>query len=318
METTKDCLINRIDKVIISGQNIFVLDQKSQKVLHFSIDGKYFGQLGKRGKGPGEYLELLDIEVDRDRELVYVLDVRKIHIYSISGKYLKSITTEFFGSKLHIPNSNEFIFYGASRSDRILITDSVFNLKKSLFPYTLAHRLDPGFPFSNYANSTVFHISNCDTLYSYQEEIIKPKFYLDFYGKNFTANDFESLSEGEKNNLFDYLLKGGKYARCTNFLTVQNHACMMVLYSNVAYWGIYNLNTHNHTFVNYKNIKNDIFGTYVYYSPSGVTDTGLAIAVQADKLTHDKSNSFYIKHKDNLSGLNENSNPILLLAKMKI
>jgi len=54
LETKKGCLIKFINDVQIDGDDIFVQDRGS--LYHFDINGKFLGQLGKAGRGPGEYV----------------------------------------------------------------------------------------------------------------------------------------------------------------------------------------------------------------------------------------------------------------------
>ncbi len=318
LETNKKCLINRIDKVVVFGSKIFVFDKNSQRILLFNRDGTFISQIGMPGKGPGEYLEISDFEIDRVRNLVYVLDFQRVHTFSINGEFQRTTKTEFMAQNISVLNNNEVVFNGAGRDDRIFITDSTFKINQSFFPYTLAHRIAPNFSFSKFNENTIFHLPNCDTLYTFRDQQPYPFLYIDFNGKNFTNSDFEKLSDGEKNNLFDYLLKGGKYANCVGFLPVKNRLYMVVLYSGSAYWGFYNMDTNEYSFVSNKNIKNDIFGSFMYFNPTGATEDEYILAVPSYKIIGDNTTDFYLKHHNIIDLLSEESNPVLLLAKAKI
>lgn len=318
LETNQKCLINRINKVVTYESKIFVFDENSQRILLFNHDGTFIRQIGMPGKGPGEYLEISDFDIDRVRNLVYVLDFQKIHTFSLNGEFQKTTKTQFMAQKLLVLNSNEIIFNGAGRDDRIFITDSTFRINQSFFPYTLAHRITPYYSFSKFNENSIFHLPYCDTLFDFIGQQPSPSLYIDFNGKNFTNSDFEHLSQGEKNNLFDYILKGGKYANCLGFLPVKNHVYMVVLYSKSAYWGFYNMDTDEYSFVSNKKIKNDIFGSFMYFNPVGTTTDEYILAVPSHKIIGDNTSNFYLKHLKKLDLLSENSNPVLLLAKAKI
>ena len=74
LETTKASLIGSIDKAVIARERIYILDKKSQKLLLFNLTGKFTGQVGQMGKGPGEYVEIEDFLVDADGKKLYILD----------------------------------------------------------------------------------------------------------------------------------------------------------------------------------------------------------------------------------------------------
>jgi len=70
LETKKKCLLGRnINRVEIDGDDVFIHD--GWKLFHFDISGKFIGQLGKTGRGPGEYV-CTEFCLDRDNKKVYV------------------------------------------------------------------------------------------------------------------------------------------------------------------------------------------------------------------------------------------------------
>ncbi len=318
LETSKESLIGEINNVVQFRENIYVFDLLSQKLLWFNSDGKFLGQIGQRGKGPGEYIEMHDFQVDTLKELIYLSDFRKIHIFSLKGKWIKSVNTEFMASALCQSANNEFIFYGGGREDRIFRTDSDFKVINSFFPYSTAYRMTPRYPLFNYEGKTAFHLPTCDTIYAIKDGKPKPLFYFDFNGKNFTKKDFDRLSPAEQENVHDYLLKGGRYAMCAGFLPLKNSAILSILYSGNAYWGMYNLSTNQYSMVPLKKLTNDIFGPFMYFHPSGIVNDAYVFAMPPDILIKDKSNSFYKKYNKVLDGITELSNPVLLVAKAKI
>ena len=57
----------------------------------FDGKGKFVRRIGRQGQGPGEYSLVLSLDVDRENELIYLLDNGKVNVYSLTGDYLKSI-----------------------------------------------------------------------------------------------------------------------------------------------------------------------------------------------------------------------------------
>lgn len=318
LETTMECLIGEIDKVVQYRNNIYVFDSKTYKLLWFDGSGKFLGQIGQRGKGPGEYLELSDFEVDTINGLICLPDFHKVHIFSTDGKWIKSVSTDFMAGSVSISANHEFIFYGAGRNDKIIKTDSDFKVIRSFFPFSSAYRLDPFYPLATYAGRNIFHLPFCDTLYTLDGVKPNPLIYLDFSGMNFTKRDFDRLPLNDQQNLFDYLKASGKYMHCNGFLPVKDQAYIGINKSNAAYWGFYNLSTNHYSFVPLKQLVNDIYGSYNYFHPIGITRDEFIFSASPDKLTKDKTSNFYKKYSKVLDGLTDLSNPVLLFAKSKI
>jgi len=318
LETTKECLIGDIDKVVQYRNNIYVFDSKTYKLLWFDSSGKFLGQIGQRGKGPGEYIEVSDFEVDTIRGLIYLPDFHKVHVFSATGKWIKSVSTDFMAGTMSRAGNHEFIFYGAGRDDKMIKTDANFKVMHSFFPWSPAYRLAPFYPLASYAGRNIFHIPFCDTLYTFDGVKPDPLIYMDFCGMNFTKRDFDRLAKNEQENLHEYLLASSKYVTCRGFLPVKQQAFFFLSTSNKAYWGLYNLATNQYSFVALPKLVNDIYGSYSYFHPIGITRDEFIFSATPDKLIQDKTSSFYKKYSKVLDGLTELSNPVLLLAKSKI
>ncbi|MCX6226650.1 MAG: 6-bladed beta-propeller, partial [Bacteroidia bacterium] len=226
--------------------------------------------------------------------------------------------TEFMAYALYKSTDNEFVFYGAGRNDKIIKTDSNIKVIGSFFPFSLAYRLDPFYPLAPYAGKNMFHLPFCDTLYTLEGVKPDPLIYLDFSGMNFTKRDFDRLALNEQEKLHEYLLASSKYVTCRGFLPVKQQAFVIVTTSNKAYWGLYNLATNQYSFVALPKLVNDIYGSYSYFHPIGITRDEFIFPASPDKLTKDKTSSFYKKYNKVLDGLTELSNPVLLFAKSKI
>jgi len=318
LETTKNCLIKEINKAIRYRDNIYVFDLEQQNLFWFNSKGKFLGSIGQLGKGPGEYIEMHDFLVDTHNELIYILDFRKIHVFSLKGKWIRSANIEFIAEAFRQTENKEFVFYGAGRDNRLFITDSNFITINSFFPYSLACRMTPRYPLSNYENRILIHIPTFDTIYSLKDGKPEPLFYFDFNGKNLTERGFNRLSATDQNEVYDYIMQNCRYVWSHGFMPLRNSAIISIIYCKKAYWGICNLNTHQYTIVELKKLNNDIFGTFMYFHPTGITDDEYIFSMPAEVMIKDKTNSFYKKNIEILKGVTELSNPVLLFAKSKI
>lgn len=72
LETNDKSLIRHIGKIVFAGDDIYVLDDRENKILVFDENGKYIRQHSHLGQGPGEYLSLRDFQVKGDT--LFLLD----------------------------------------------------------------------------------------------------------------------------------------------------------------------------------------------------------------------------------------------------
>lgn len=80
LETTDACLLGDIHKVIYKNDKFYILDRKRNRGVYiFDKDGRYLSSIQKQGEGPGEYIELMDMDVD-EGENIYMADNAKMEI----------------------------------------------------------------------------------------------------------------------------------------------------------------------------------------------------------------------------------------------
>lgn len=95
LDTIPEAMIGQISKMQVVGNTILVLDDSQSKGLFlFDGGGIFLRQIGRRGSGPGEYLEIADFTCDPQRGEVYLLDDQRQRIsrYDIvTGKFLSSV-----------------------------------------------------------------------------------------------------------------------------------------------------------------------------------------------------------------------------------
>ena len=95
LETRKDILLGRINKIQEIDNRLFVLDKSiSRSVLVFDRKGTFLFRVGKLGQGPGEYASVSDFSIDPTNRTIYLLDNRlySVHKYTLDdGRYLNTI-----------------------------------------------------------------------------------------------------------------------------------------------------------------------------------------------------------------------------------
>lgn len=133
LETNDSCLITGIQEIEQSANYIFINDG-GKRVLQFDIAGKFIRQIGNEGRGPGEYMSILNLAVDSGNNLIYVATIRKILCYEFSGRFLNEIKQE---------NLSEFIIVAGNSLWSVSTKMGIKNNKNSytnttkLIRYTL-------------------------------------------------------------------------------------------------------------------------------------------------------------------------------------
>jgi hypothetical protein len=96
LENQDNALIGHVSKLIAHKDYIFVLDRSIAKALFVfgRTDGKFIRKIGNIGQGPDEYIEISDFTVDKEHDIIYIMDpqTQKISWFDInSGEYIQSV-----------------------------------------------------------------------------------------------------------------------------------------------------------------------------------------------------------------------------------
>lgn len=97
LETKDNCIIQNVRSIELFNNKIYILDDKSNKLYVFNMDGSFHMNISEEGRGHGEYIELSDFSIDRNKNVIYLLDeaMDVILKYDLNtGKFISSIKTE--------------------------------------------------------------------------------------------------------------------------------------------------------------------------------------------------------------------------------
>lgn len=101
LETSEECLIGAVNKILSDKGSYFIHLKENNAVFRFSYEGKFINSIGSLGKGPQEFNEAWDVALDKDNEMISILDLkgRKIIRYTYDGKFSEIIPMYFLYSK---------------------------------------------------------------------------------------------------------------------------------------------------------------------------------------------------------------------------
>ncbi len=319
LETNENCLIGNINKIVCYKNYILVFDLFNQTLFLYNENGDFLRKISKRGGGPGEFLELQDFSVDSISNQLLLLDYQKIHKFSFDGKYIESMNIPFIASSFSLLPFDNIAFYGGAQEDRIIITDNSGKIKRKYFPYSLRSRINPLQPISHYNNKTLFDIPFCDTIYMIKEKGITPFLFLDFGDLSFTYDDYNNLSDVQKQNVANYVHSSNIFMYHYLFIPTRKYFYFAITTGEVAYSGFYDLQTGNKLFFPMKETNNDLFKASFQFFPLGVKNNDFIFSLSANSILMSTENEIIKSKKIDsiIKSIDEYSNPVLLFVKIK-
>jgi hypothetical protein len=339
LETTSECNITKISKLIVSDSILLVSSPYTDytRLLMFNVDGGFIREIGTYGRGPGEYITVLDFTVNKLEKLIYILDTMgKIFVYDYSGKYLKTINLD--SRPTNILYNNEAIFLFNAWPDYYLNNGfgiTIMPTGKDQKPIYLLNRksikaqrtryalIYPNYFFGvNNDNSVSFIEAKFDTLYNINTKFqIQPKLVI----KLVNALPRDLLTED------DYRLAAKKHNTHSSFLEVNNFLFFTVITPKPVKKYLYTMNKSTGEIS--KNCIDDS-KTYIYndvdgglsFNPQGVAERGVLYSTfdcfKLKEYIKDKTSNLKKPSKFNsLDKLIQNSdisdNPIIMLVTVK-
>jgi len=189
LQTNKNCLIGKIDKIVINNNRIYILDKAQTKsIFVYDINGKFVFKINKIGKGLGEYDNIRDFDIDMSGNQIVVLcpNFRKLIFYNTTnGLFLKEQKLDFRPLSFIKVNLNRYLFDCKVKLEKnmgnnmLMVADSFGNIPIGYFPrtnYTSTEKT----PFSRFKDYIYYCSNYNDTIFSYRNDTLLKKYYIDF------------------------------------------------------------------------------------------------------------------------------------------
>ncbi len=203
LETTLSSLLGSVDELILYNKHYYILDKLSKSIFVFDLTGQYQFKISALGHGPGEYLELRNIYIDRQQGCIAAMTGLKVLYYRLEdGRFVKEENCKGKEPEALI-TSDTFCSYGYN----IYLNGAVHNLKtftptKSLNEYLPINKEFKGFAtrnnrFSsrNETNTLYFNDFLGDTIYQITPTKLLAKTYVDFGKKKITPDWIQKLGQ---------------------------------------------------------------------------------------------------------------------------
>jgi hypothetical protein len=209
LETNENSYILDIKKISISEIGMFILD--NNRILHFTKDGKFIKKFSQTGKGPGEWTEIFDFEVNPYDSTIIIRSQHKELVYHINGSFVKESHTDILALEFY-PISNDLTAFYYNSISPVLKSGYNIIVKskkggeqyysesiKALFGYIFKKKhsrnfcqTEEGMLFTKTFSNTIYQLDSIS--------VFSPKYMLDFGSKNYAT---EKIKDPQQVNNLD-------------------------------------------------------------------------------------------------------------------
>ena len=193
IETSDHSLLDYVIDAKLTDDFMFIKPQRGL-LRQFDRKGNFIRNIGKKGRGPGEYTYCMTFSLDKKERLIYIQDYIKILIYNFDGVFQKSVTCPQ-NSPCSIVHhyDDQFIQFSDQFMGNEKFAFTEWNSKgdslQEIPNYTFWKTKNPGIYFKTYHRRNVFYKLNNslhlkgwynDTIYTFDENRrFKPKYFID-------------------------------------------------------------------------------------------------------------------------------------------
>jgi hypothetical protein len=210
LETTDNILIKSITRLKYVNNKIYILDERTQTVFCFHMDGELHWKIHSVGQGPEEYIQLAGFDIDNENNKLYLFSRRdKIQVYDLSGNFVEEYNVKLSGTSF-ASHKDWMYIYGNTTSNEIDgITDGnnylyLLNKTRKKQKGELPFKTDKRFgimniynspnAFCNYNDEIRFFMPFSNNIYSIKEDNVYIKYHFDFGEYNLPDDYFDNYT----------------------------------------------------------------------------------------------------------------------------
>lgn len=316
LETNDSCLIGEISKLDFFNEKIFILDKiYSARLFVFNKEGKYLFDIGKRGAGPDEYVQINDFSINKKKNTIYVLcDKKKVFCYSLSGQYKGQIALDFFADAMEYKDDCFYFICDRVKRGNLIITDMKGNIKYEDFSneqmgenlLMLIH------PFLQRDSTLLYRRYLDNNIYEIYSDKSRVAYNVDFGKDGIALDDLKDIPHHEVKKKLAYSRGKIKYL-------IENKDYIQILFfdKNLPCIAVYDKKDKTNSVHFYKNYIDDLTGLpsplfeFVTEHDEFVSIIQPAIIGEVDNLTEMGQAIF------RTVDLSDDNNPILYIVKTK-
>ncbi|WP_316824163.1 MULTISPECIES: 6-bladed beta-propeller [Pedobacter] len=326
LETSAASLIGNINRISIFDNRIYILDRATNSVFIFNWNGKFITKIHDIGVDKGKYIGIMDFAIDKasKRILVHTHRPYKLIYYNMEGKFLSETPLEGYYKNIDIPAKGKLLTINPTGSYTANVLDLNSGDKNEFIHKDAISEKFNFFStvFPNVLNSlgTYVTVPYSPVIYKYSDDKIIPAYRINFgkknmpdslLDKNLPASDI--YNEAMKNEYGFFI---SNFRETKNFLVFSYGKNSIVVYSKKdGKAESFSFIENKHDLIHFENLfghdGNDDY----------ILSTRQAIFFKSQMNVYKSSPKDwakvppYIKAID--STLNNNSNPVLIVYKLK-
>ena len=217
LETNKQSIFGGIEHLKVHNNKVYIVDNASNSVLLFGLDGKFIKKIGRTGNAPGEYINPVNITVNafNNRFLIYDDKQRKLLIHDLDGNFLQEKPIGFRMNDF-VPLSDSAYLVNIHLSENrhipeiaeslLLTVDTNWQIQSAGMPGSVNICSDFSHARDGIYTSASGHLYNptfSNTIYQYQGDTIVPKYVFDAGSMNLPPDFLCGLSFDEYIEKYD-------------------------------------------------------------------------------------------------------------------
>jgi len=265
LETTKQSLIGRINKLRIKDSRIYVLDKRQSNCLFvFDTDGRFLFKIDESGKGPGEFVEASGFCITEDQEIVINdFSGKKILFYNYEGESLREFHADFHPSDIANLGKRCLAITSYYPSKRLII----MGIDGQVIRKVLDGELRISHTYTNELitaqGKTYFREYFEDTIFQIDRDKITKKYNVDFQEKKMGKSTYLSIPLSVRNGVSDRYIPDGFRFGCHNL--VETHDYISFYFWETPrrmnrYWCLFDKSSGKTTYMNVNGDFDDLFG----------------------------------------------------------
>lgn len=184
----------KADKLFVFDGGIILADfWSNHTLLRYDHHGKFLNSIGRYGEGPGEYLQITDVDFDEINKNMIVISRNHLIKYDLEGNFSSEIQIRNRPYKFLKLDGEKYLFYfpevlapelRAGIENSILYNyspdeDSLEPILEPIFPRKLNAMGEKNNLFK-LGEHVLFSSNFCDTIYMLSKDGIEKKLFLDF------------------------------------------------------------------------------------------------------------------------------------------
>ena len=330
LETNEECLIAGINDVIYINEKYYILDKQTSSIFVFDSQGKYISKLFKKGEGPDEYTSLDAFVVIGNDIWISDTNIRVLIGYNSNFDLIKKIN---LWDKMTVNDLAVMDNYICMASNWSGLYDN--NIQLGLYGIhneemkgliyvpeipEYAARFTKTSQLSMSGDSCLFIYSYCDSIFQIKHDSVIPQYRIAFKERYkdipYSIEDYINPDKGE-------IIKG-----IEDIKQINNNILLGYIDNGIFISAVYNIDknqSQSYSHLSHSGLGNMKIFQYAIY----INDDYILSTYELTEVFNDKQLSFIpdfnlIENEEDkkkieqvVSGLNMESNPILVKFKLK-